>query len=419
MKKFRKVMALSLAGLMVLGTVGCGSSSDTADTAASTAASTAEAAASEADPNEAAAEGGELTEWEESSGIFNTDETDEELYEKAKEEGSVTIYSISSRTPKVVEAFNEKYPGVVAESFDISTNELLEKVSREYDAGQHVADVVHIKDMDGSLYNEYVKAKKFYNFKPADIFSHIDETLTETQTPLYIEMTQLFYNGEAYSECPITNIWQLTEEEWKGRIVMQNPQDNVSWGAWMTGFCCGDTPDQLAAAYEELYGTPLELDAECENAGYQFIMDLFENEPVYASSSDEVAEAVGTKGQENPPIGFCASSKVRKNEDNDWALVPVNLYPTCGIPAINTLYVVEGCEHPYAAKLFIRFMMGGVDGDTSGYEPFNTLGGWPVRDDIEPAEGSTPFEELNTTPFDPDLIYANYSAVYDFMTLYA
>ena len=47
-------------------------------------------------------------------------------------------------------------------------------------------------------------------------------------------------------------------------------------------------------------------------------------------------------------------------------------------PAINTLYVVGECEHPNAAKLLIRFMMGGADGDVSGYKYFNTLGGWPV-----------------------------------------
>ena len=92
----------------------------------------------------------------------------------------------------------------------------------------------------------------------------------------------------------------------------------------------------------------------------------------------------------------------------------MNLYPTTGIPAINTLYVVEGCEHPAAAKLLIRFMMGGIDGDTSGYEPFNTLGGWPVRDDIEPAEGSVPYAEMNVSPFDPDEIYVNYNTVRDF-----
>lgn len=370
-------------------------------------------------PNQAAADGTmELTEWEQSSGIFNTDDTDAELYELAKEEGKVTIYSISSRIPKVAAAFMEKYPGIEVEYFDISNNELLEKVSREYEAGQHVADVIHLKDEDGTLYNEYVKARKFYNYKPADILSHIDEKYTAEQTPMYLELVQLFYNEEAYPDgAPIENIWEVTLPEWKGRVMMQNPLDNLSWGSWITGFCVGDTPDMLAEAYKELTGEELELSEGCENAGYEFLKRLHDNEPIYASSSDEIAESVGTKGQSNPPIGFCSSGKVRKNADNDWCLAPINLYPTTGIPAINTLYVVGECEHPNAAKLLIRFMMGGVDGDTSGYDEFNTLGGWPVRDDIEPAEGSTPFDELYVSDFNPTLIYENINPVRDFWTV--
>ena len=358
----------------------------------------------------------QLTEWEQKANIFATDETDEELYQQAIEEGgTVTLYSISSRCGKVAEAFMAKYPELKCESFDISTNELLEKVTREHDAGQYVADVVHIKDQDGSLYNEYVKNKVFYLYQPADIFSHIDSQYTDTATPLYIELTQLFYNAETYPEgSPITNIWQLTDPEWQGKIMMQNPLDNLSWGSWITGFCVGDVPDQLAAAYKELYGEDLVLSEGCANAGYEFLKRLHDNKPSYTSSSDEIAESVGTPGQSDPPVGFCASSKLRKNEDNGWVLAPVNLYPTTGIPAINTLYVVEGCEHPAAAKLLIRFMMGGIDGDTSGYEPFNTLGGWPVRDDIEPAEGSVPYAEMNVSPFDPDEIYVNYNTVRDF-----
>lgn len=358
----------------------------------------------------------QLTEWEQKANIFATDETDEELYQQAIEEGgTVTLYSISSRCGKVAEAFMAKYPELECVAFDISTNELLEKVTREHDAGQYVADVVHIKDQDGSLYNEYVKNKVFYLYQPADIFSHIDEQYTATATPLYIELTQLFYNAETYPDgSPITNIWQLTEPEWQGKIMMQNPLDNLSWGSWITGFCVGDVPDQLAAAYKELYGEDLVLSEGCANAGYEFLKRLHDNKPTYTSSSDEIAESVGTPGQSDPPVGFCASSKLRKNEDNGWVLAPVNLYPTTGIPAINTLYVVEGCEHPAAAKLLIRFMMGGIDGDTSGYEPFNTLGGWPVRDDIEPAEGSVPYAEMNVSPFDPDEIYENYNTVRDF-----
>ena len=359
---------------------------------------------------------GELTEWEQKANIFATDETDEELYQQAIEEGgTVTLYSISSRCGKVAEAFMAKYPELKCESFDISTNELLEKVTREHEAEQYVADVVHIKDQDGSLYNQYVKNKVFYLYQPADIFSHIDPQYTDTASPLYSELTQLFYNAEAYPDgSPITNIWQLTEPQWQGKIMMQNPLDNLSWGSWITGFCVGEVPDQLAAAYKELYGEDLVLSEGCANAGYEFLKRLHDNKPTYTSSSDEIAESVGTPGQSDPPVGFSASSKLRKNEDNGWVLAPVNLYPTTGIPAINTLYVVEGCQHPAAAKLLIRFMMGGIDGDTSGYDPFNTLGGWPVRDDIEPAEGSVPYAEMNVSPFDPDEIYVNYNTVRDF-----
>lgn len=410
MLQHKRLLAGMLAATMALSMTACGSKTADKD---------AGGASAGVDPNRAAASGSkELTDWEKSSGIFNTGETDEELYELAKQEGKVTLYSISSRCTKIAEAFMAKYPGVECEPFDISTNELLEKVTREYDAGQHVADVVHIKDQDGSMYNEYIMNGKFYNYQPADIFSHINPDYTKTQTPLYIELTQLFYNEEANPDgAPVSNIWEVTEPEWKGRVMMQNPLDNVSWGSWITGFCVGDVPDQLAAAYKELKGEDLVLSDGCENAGYEFLKRLHDNAPVFTSSSDEIAESVGTRGQANPPIGFCASSKLRKNADNDWCLKPINLEPTTGIPAINTLYVVEGCEHPNAAKLLIRFMMGGIDGDTSGYDPFNTLGGWPVRDDIEPAEGSTSYDTLNVSSFDPNAIYDNINIVRDFWTL--
>lgn len=404
MLKHRKWLAGILAVVMILSLAACGEKPADPQPAP------------EGDPAQEPAGDAQLTEWEQASGIYNTDETDEELYQQALAEGgTVTIYSISSRCTKVEEAFEAKYPGIDMIPFDIKHNELLEKVTREYDAGTPTADLIHVKDMDGSLYKEYVQAGKFYNYQPADIFAHIDPSFTATSTPLYIEMTQLFYNTETYPDgSPVTNIWQLTEPQWKGKILMQNPLDNVSWGSWITGFCVGDVPDMLAQAYQEQYGKELVLSDGCENAGYEFLKQLHANGPIFPSSSDEVAEAVGTPGQSDPPIGFCASSKLRKNADNGWVLGPVNLYPTNGIPAINTLYVVEGTEHPAAAKLLLRFMMGGIDGDTSGYAPFNTLGGWPVRDDVEPAEGSVPFAEMNVATFDPEEIYYNYNTVRDF-----
>lgn len=359
-----------------------------------------------------------LTEWEQSSGIFNTDETDAQLYELAKQEGTVTLYSISSRCGKVAEAFNAKYPGVVCTAFDIGGDELMEKVTREYEASQYIADVVHTKDQDGSIYNEYVIPKVFYNYRPADILAHVPEAYQSTRTPLYIEMTQLFYNEEAHPDGPpVTNIWEVTQPQWNGRVMMQNILNDMAWGSWATGFCVGDVPDQLAASYKELTGEELVLSEGCENAGYEFLKRLKANNPIFSASSDEISTGVGAKGQTNPPIGFCSSTKLRKNADNNWCLAPINLEPTVGIPQINSLYVLEHAQHPAAAKLLIRFMLGGTDGDLSGNAPFNTLGGWPVRDDIVPAEGSIPLSEWNLAEFRSEEIYTTINQVRDFWTM--
>lgn len=413
MLKRKNLLAALLALVMLLSLAACGGKDSGAPSGGESQPSTSGDSGQTAAPAEST--GSDLTEWEQKSGIYNTDETDEELYQKALEEGAtVTLYSISSRCPKVAEAFMAKYPGLECIPFDLSTNELLEKVTREYDAGITTADVVHIKDQDGSMWLEYVQAGKFYNYQPADIFAHIDPSYTATTTPLYVELTQLFYNTEANPDgSPITNIWQLTEPEWKGRVAMQNPLNNLSWGAWITGFCVGEEPQRLADSYKDFYGEELVLSEGCENAGYEFLKRLRENEPIFVSSSDESAEAVGAPGQTNPPVGFTASSKFRKAADNGWVFAPVNLEPDTGIPAVNTLYIVEGYEHPAAAKLLVRFMMGGVDGDTSGYAPFNTVGGWPVRDDIEGKDEHT-LAEINIAPFDATEIYYNYNTVRDF-----
>lgn len=412
MLKRKNLLACLLALVMLLSLAACGGGSGGGSQSSGGGAAPADSGTKTDTP---APDTSNLTEWEQKSGIYNTDETDEELYQKALEEGAtVTLYSISSRCPKVAEAFMAKYPGLECVPFDLSTNELLEKVTREYDAGITSADVVHIKDQDGSMWLEYVQAGKFYNYQPADIFAHIDPSYTATTTPLYVELTQLFYNTEANPDgSPITNIWQLTEPEWKGRVTMQNPLNNLSWGAWITGFCVGDEPQRLADAYKKLYGEELVLSEGCQNAGYEFLKRLRENEPIFVASSDESAEAVGAPGQTNPPVGFTASSKYRKAKDNGWVFAPVNLEPDTGIPAVNTLYIVEGCEHPAAAKLLVRFMMGGVDGDTSGYAPFNTVGGWPVRDDIEGKDEHT-LAEINVAAFNATEIYYNYNAVRDF-----
>ena len=94
-------------------------------------------------------------------------------------------------------------------------------------------------------------------------------------------MTQLFYNGDAYPDKPpVTNIWEVTQPEWKGRVMMQNILNDLAWASWATGFCVGDTPAMLEDAYKDLTGEDLVLSEGCENAGYEFLKRLYENEPI-------------------------------------------------------------------------------------------------------------------------------------------
>ena len=124
----KKLFALFLSLTMVLSLAACGGGNATEAPKEETSAPTETPAA----PTEA-----EMTAWEKSSNIFATDETDEELYQQAiAEGGTVTLYSISSRCGKVADAFMAKYPELECIAFDISTNELLEKVTREHEAGQ-------------------------------------------------------------------------------------------------------------------------------------------------------------------------------------------------------------------------------------------------------------------------------------------
>ena len=106
--------------------------------------------------------------------IDDGSQTTEELYELAKQEGKVVVYSISSRMDKALAAFMEDFPGIEAEVVNMKTDVVKEKVMTEYKSGIKGADLVHVSDLDGMVYNEYVLAGIMYPYYPDDIVAKID-----------------------------------------------------------------------------------------------------------------------------------------------------------------------------------------------------------------------------------------------------
>lgn len=82
-------------------------------------------------------------------------------------------------------------------AFDISSNELYEKVTREYAAGVYNADLVHIKDEDGAIYQEMVLPGKFNLYYPSDIVARIAAGSRQYAMPRMLNLP----NGSIIPNC--------------------------------------------------------------------------------------------------------------------------------------------------------------------------------------------------------------------------
>lgn len=355
--------------------------------------------------------GDEETKWAQDNGLL-LDESMDELYEKAKAEGKLVIYTISSRTQKVANAFMEMYPGIDVEVYDISSGVLKEKFVTEYESGIYTVDILHSKEQVGEYTFELFKEGWLHNYQPPSIFGNVPDSY-KTLTPLMLELNLWFYNTEVYDKSPITSWWDLTREDWRGRVVFQDAASNDAYCAALTAMV--QHADQMAEDYEKVFGEPIQLDADEPNAGYAFIKRFLANNPVMAKGSDEVIELVGSKGQTNPPVGYSSSVKLRK-KDEGFAINygPKEMQVANGIPALNFISIANKANHPNAAKMFIKFWMGGEDGKGVGYAPLVSLGSWSVRPENESAEGNIPLADIPLWEVDFDYIYMNIETVRDY-----
>ena len=82
------------------------------------------------------------------------------------------------------------------------------------------------------------------------------------------------------------------------------------------------------------------------------------------------------------------------------------------------MYVVEGCDNPAGARLFIRFITGGTDGKSGGLKPFQKEGNWAVRDDVESKWNPATLEECGAIESDLASIYNVYLETEDMWTFW-
>ncbi|WP_455274371.1 ABC transporter substrate-binding protein [Rhizobium herbae] len=273
------------------------------------------------------------------------------LIEAAKKEPPITVYAVTGKIVDTAEAFTAKY-GVQASGKKVNEATQVELMIREHQAGNIVGDVSVATDVASAM-GQLLPEGIATSWTPPDLASGIPEKL---RTPLVVvsDPHVWTYNTEKYDKCPVTNIWQLTEPKWKGKLAMLDLFDKPLYADWFNQIETHHDAD-VAKAYEDLYDKKLATSEKSATAAW--VKAFAENEPLL-SDSTTVAEAAGAPGQAEPFFVITSTAKYRDNEAKGLKLglcsgvQPFSgfLYPGFGLVAGQT-------KSPNAAKLFVRYLM--------------------------------------------------------------
>ncbi|WP_378947928.1 ABC transporter substrate-binding protein [Mesorhizobium sp. ANAO-SY3R2] len=274
------------------------------------------------------------------------------LIEAAKKEPPLSVYSSTGKIVKQAEAFTKKY-GVQATGTKANAAAQLEMVIREGQAKNVQGDVIQISDVPAGV-AQLVPQGFVDSWLPPDL---ADKIPAKFQNPLTVsqEANVFAYNTQLNESCPIKNIWELTEEKWKGKLAMQDPLNKASYVDWFNQLAThGD--DKVAAAYKAHFGKDLVTDEAGATAAW--VKALAANGPLLTDADEGAAQAAGAPDQKEQFIGLMSSAKFRNNKDVGTKLgLCKDLQPFAGWMYPSLGFIAKGTDSPNAAKLFIHYLM--------------------------------------------------------------
>src|SRR5699024_3062973 len=147
--------------------------------------------------------------------------------------------------------FTETY-GLVATGVKMTVTDQEEVLLREAQAGNVQTDVFNIGDIP-SVAAQFLPQGLLVNWIPPDLADSIGEG---SRSPLVGVKNPLVwvYNTAVYGDrSPVDNMWALTDEEWSGRIAIEDPLLLTELCFWFNQM---DTHhnDEMAEAFEAHFG---------------------------------------------------------------------------------------------------------------------------------------------------------------------
>ena len=249
------------------------------------------------------------------------EDTPARLYEAAKKEGKISIWSSleTSLHQKQWESFSKKYPGIQIEAFRIQPGPAIERAIAEARAGKQTVDIMDTNSgylqllFDRDLVKPYDWEKVFDLPRSAVLYESRVIQIGHYDLPIA-------YNTSLVKADELKSWDDLTNPKWKGKLLLEARGFGLSilaqdWGIDKT-------------------------------VGY--IKKLLDNKPIITKGASPTADGLAG-GQGSVAVGALAarlSLFKQQGAPVDWARVGP-------IPAqVVTVFPVEGAPHPNAAKLW-------------------------------------------------------------------
>lgn len=328
------------------------------------------------------------------------------IYQAARREGKVVVYTSSSRVPALKAEFEALHPGVEWEAVQLGTAGSIERLEREQRAGIYNVDVIHASGHPVQ-YNQLFLNHMIFPFYPPELEAVIPTDFRDPLVAARLEARGIFYNTVVHRESPIASWWDLTKPEWRDRIAMVDPMVDASTLDFITQIVADH--ERFAADYQRVFGRPIRLTTP--NAGYELLKGIIANRPRFYARHGDILPIVGDPNATNPPIAISmVFSQLRDLQDparGNLQFWPVQrLTPWAGMSYLSLMNIAYRAPHPNAAKLAIKYFFGDQQGGL-GFAPFNIGGNWPPRTDLDPPDERfwIPYNEIEFRLMDPQAIW--------------
>lgn len=298
----------------------------------------------------------------------------EAIHEAALNEPPLQVYMTSSRVNQPINTFKKLYPDLIIEGVNIPAAEMQERIRLERAAGNYNIGLLHADSPEAYL---AMLGDQLVSYVPPEFIDVIPEGAREPLLVYRYLPTGVTYNNEIFPEAaPVSNIWDLTTEDFRGRVLIADPMQTGSILSYLVTLV--GMEDELTAAYEKRFGEEIELREE--TSGWEFIRRLLENDPVIVGGTRDVAEAI-TNSKELL-VGFNNFSRMREVSTGRYQFSFVmGMEPFDMVNLPTHLSVMAGSPSPNAAKLFVRHLL-----EDEGGAPWFEDGNPSSRTDWSPSE---------------------------------